>query len=71
MNLKPYTMAFPQKYRHRPIRLAIIELFMQTPYNGANEIAKAINVPVNQVHDAINEWLANDKTITVKSKMNE
>jgi len=44
---------------------------MQTPYNGANEIAKAINVPVNQVHDAINEWLANDKTITVKSKMNE
>ena len=64
-------MAFTQKYRHRPIRLTIIELFTKSPYNGANEIAQAINVPVNQVHDAINEWLANDRTITVKSKMNE
>lgn len=62
---RPY---IPSKNSHN--KLKVLELYLTNPDNRVNTIAKSLNFTYNFCDKAINEYLTNNKTITVESKIN-
>lgn len=50
-------------------KIEIIELYLSSKNNSCSQIAKALNLKYTYVSNVVNEWLNNDKTITVASKL--
>jgi hypothetical protein len=58
-----------QKFKFSPKKIMIIDFFLTHKNNSSVEISEKMGVPVWHVNKVINEWLDNDKTITVASKI--
>lgn len=50
-------------------KIQIIEMYLSSKNNSCKEIATALNINWHYVSIVVNEWLKNDKTITVASKI--
>ena len=50
-------------------KIQIIEMYLSSKNNSCKEIATALNLKYDYVSRVVNEWLKNDKTITVASKI--
>ena len=50
-------------------KIQIIEMYLSSKNNSCKEIATALNLKYDYVSRVVDEWLKNDKTITVASKI--
>ena len=50
-------------------KIQIIEMYLNSKNNSCTQIADTLNLSWHYVSRVVNEWLKNDKTITVASKL--
>ena len=50
-------------------KIQIIEMYLNSKNNSCTQIADTLNLSWHYVSRVVNEWLENDKTITVASKI--
>jgi len=63
-----YKQKAPKGYIYSSEKIKIVEYFIKNKSNSTEEISKILNIKIQKVHYAINEYLEN-KTITVISKL--
>lgn len=56
--------------KHTEKKILVIEYYQQNENNTAPKIAKELNLKLHFCEKAITEYLSNNKTITVESKIN-
>jgi hypothetical protein len=68
-NFSPYYKDIRKFKKYSKMKIKIIDCFLQNKENSSSQIAKDLNLDIHFVNSTINEWLENDKTIIVASKL--
>lgn len=73
VNYKPkrtiYKKNLHEKMKYNKKKISIIDFFLTHKNNSAVEIAEKMGIPIWHVNKTINEWIENEQTITVASKL--
>lgn len=59
-----------KKIKNNRYKISIIDFYLIHSHNTQPEIAQRLGIPVHVVNATINEWINNERCITVNSKIN-
>jgi len=68
-NFSPYYKDIRKFKKYSKRKIKIIDCFLQNKENSVSQISKKLKLDIPFVNSTINEWVQNDKTIIVASKL--